>query len=239
MQLKNLIALPDIVLRLFSLISAPVFHNLDKSRMLRLVFWHLAIDQVVGCYVEFGVASGNSMRSAELAEQKSFSKSLGVSKVERRLFGFDTFDDFKSTQASDLHPTWNGSNFSVSMARVERRFRRIRNRVQFHKVDASVINDSMKFSPISELLASEEAIAIALFDMDLAEPTYQALLWIRPLLVSGTIIIFDEFLGYKGDGSLGESSAWTKFLAINPEISYREYLKYGDGGVAFQIKISG
>lgn len=237
MKLKNAVFVPDLVLRLVGLVPAPVIHNVGKSLTLKMAFWHLAVDQVDGAYVEFGVASGNSMRSAELAEKSSGSKSLGVQRIARELVGFDTFSSFSSSSASDIHGTWQGENFSVPISRVKKRFSGARKRISFHAVDCSKLSDTQSaYGPLDTYVKSEK-IAIVLFDMDLGEPTEKALDWIRPKLQTGTIIIFDEFFAYRGDPTLGESGSWSRFLERNPEISSRMIKAYGDGGVMLQIFI--
>jgi len=238
MKLKNAVLLPDIVLGLVSFLPAPVIHNVGKSLTLKMAFWHLAVDQVEGAYVEFGVASGNSMRSAELAERNSVSKSLGVQKISRELVGFDTFASFSTSSESDLHGTWQGENFSVPISRVKKRFRRAGGRVRFYAVDCSKLSESSNvYGPIDSYVKSEK-IAIVLLDMDLGDPTEKALAWIKPKLQTGTIVIFDEFFAYRGDASLGEAGAWSRFLERNPEISSRTVKTYGDGGVMLQIFIN-
>lgn len=237
MKLKNAVLIPDLVLRLVGLVPAPVIHNVGKALTLKMAFWHLAVDQVEGAYVEFGVASGNSMRSAELAEKTSGSKSLGVQRISRELVGFDTFASFSTSSASDMHGTWQGDNFSVPISRVKKRFRGAGNRVNFHAVDCSKLSDSSNvYGPLDSYVMSEK-IAIVLLDMDLGDPTEQALDWIRPKLQTGTIVIFDEFFAYRGDPTLGEAGAWLRFLERNPEISSRVIKTYGDGGVMLQISI--
>jgi hypothetical protein len=237
MKLKNAVFIPDLVLRLVSLVPAPVIHNVGKSLALKMAFWHLAVDQIEGAYVEFGVASGNSMRSAELAEKKSGSKSLGVRRIPRELVGFDTFASFSTSSASDLHETWQGDNFSVPISRVKKRFRSAGKRISFHAVDCSKLSGSSnEYGPLGSYVKSEK-IAIVLLDMDLGDPTEKALDWIRPKLQTGTVIIFDEFFAYRGDSTLGESGAWSRFLARNPDISGRVIKTYGDGGAMLQISI--
>jgi O-methyltransferase len=238
MKLKNAVFFPELVLRALGVVPAPVIHNIEKSITLKMAFWHLAVDQVEGAYVEFGVASGNSMRSAELAERGSGSKSLGVMRVPRELVGFDTFNSFSTGSDDDLHQTWEGSNFSVPISRVKKRFRRAGQRVSFHAVDCSKLGDAQsEYGPVSSYVASQD-IAIVLMDMDLGDPTEKALDWIRPKLRTGTIVIFDEYFAYGGDPSKGEAGAWTRFLAKNPEISGRIMKTYGDGGAMFQISIN-
>ena len=84
-----------------------MFHNFGKAYALKMSYWHLNVDQVDGAYVEFGVASGNSMRSAEIAERRSHSNSLGIRRVRRNLYGFDTFSEFSSQSLNDSHKVWS------------------------------------------------------------------------------------------------------------------------------------
>ena len=238
MHLKNMVITTDLVLKFFGLIPAPVFHNLGKAKALKLIFWHLAIDQVEGCYIEFGVASGNSMRSAEISERRSHSVSLGIKSISRKLYGFDTFKNFSSDSEEDLHPSWEGENFSVGLNRVQKRFKRDHDRITFHALDASELNQELESSHKLNDYISEEAIAVVLFDMDLGSPTFHALEWVRPKLTDGSVVVFDEFLAYKGNPDLGESGAWIRFLQKYPEIRFRQLTTYGDGGIAFQLKIS-
>jgi O-methyltransferase len=238
MKLKNAVFLPDLILRSVGLIPAPVVHNIAKSIALKMAFWHLAVDQVEGAYVEFGVASGNSMRSAEVAERTAHSKSLGVGRVRRELVGFDTFASFSSTSPADRHATWQGENFSVPIGRVEKRFSRSRGRVRFHSVDCSKLGTyADTYGSINKYVEADK-VALVLFDMDLGEPTEKALGWVLPKLQTGTIIFFDEFFAFRGDPALGEARAWSLFLEQFPHVSARMIKTYGDGGAVFQISIS-
>jgi hypothetical protein len=234
LNLKHQTFLPDIVLRIFGLVPAYVFHNLAKARMLRLVFWHLALDKVPGAYVEFGVASGNSMRSAEIAEKKSSTKSLGVEKIERNLYGFDTFEGFASSFEGDQHEVWTGVNFSVDFERVKNRFKRSRNQIKLFKVDACKLGENYVGEQISDYVL-DESIAIVLFDMDLSEPTHHALEFVKKKLVLGSILIFDEYNGFKSDENLGEYRALKKFLDENDNFKLRLLMRYGMGAAVFQI----
>ncbi len=234
--LKNWTLLPDLLLRAVGLVLATLVHNLAKARAIELAFWHLAVDQVPGGYVEFGVASGNSMRSAEIAERRAFLTSLGTARVERNLYGFDTFEGFASTSPDDSHATWQGSRFSVDIDRVRTRFRSSRGRVSLFALNAETTTDAdgNPQLPLADFV-DEDAIACALMDMDLGEPTWRALEWIEPTLVSGSIVIFDEYLSFRGNPSDGEVEAWSRSLGGHPAITARVLTAYADGGVAFQL----
>jgi len=229
-------ALVDLVLRLNGLVPPPVRHNLAKANAISAVFWHLAVDQVPGSYVEFGVATGNSIRSAEVAERRSSSSLLGVRRVPRRIYGFDTFEGFSSTSQEDAHPTWQGSKFTAQFATVQRRFHRTGDRVRLFQIDAMSLTDKHGEAEIDLSAFVHEQVAIALFDMDLGEPTERALHWIAPALVDGSVVMFDEFFAFQGDPERGESGAFRRFQESNPGMFFRELLSYGDGGRAFQLR---
>ena len=235
MKLKNSVFLTDLFLKIVGYVPPYVLHNVGKALALKISFWHLNIDQIEGAYVEFGVASGNSMRSAEIAEKRSQLQSLGINRIKRTLYGFDTFSSFSSQEPNDSHTVWRGKNFSFELKSVKKRFRRELGRVNLFKLDLSKV-----FADKQDLdyYIKDEFIAIALMDMDLGDPTYQALEWIFPKLNDGSIILFDEFFAFAGDPSKGEHNAWVTFLKEHPQIQYREFFKYGDGGVAFQINFS-
>jgi len=125
MKLLNQLKLADLILRVFQLVPPYVVHNFGKANCLRMAFYHANIDSIQGCYAEFGVASGNSLRSAEIAERKSHSRMLGIEKVSRNLYGFDTFEGFASLAAEDQHKVWNGTGFSFALAKYKRGSKRI------------------------------------------------------------------------------------------------------------------
>jgi hypothetical protein len=234
-KLKKQIVITDYFLKIFGLLPPYVFHNFGKAYALKMSFWHLNVDQIDGAYVEFGVASGNSMRSAEIAERRSYSNSLGINHIKRNLYGFDTFSKFSSQSSEDSHKVWSGSDFSIDIERVKRRFKKYKERIVLYKLDLSKVFINKQDI---NLFIKDPYIAIVLFDMDLGDPTYKALDWIAPKLRSGSIIIFDEFFAFAGDPNKGEHQAWKLFLKEHPEINYRTFFQYGDGGIAFQITVS-
>jgi O-methyltransferase len=225
----------DMVLGVWQRIPAPVIHNLEKARVLKKIFWHLNVDGVPGDYFEFGVAHGHSLRSAHLAVNSSHSRSLGIKKIERSVYGFDTFESFKSDSPLDEHVTWNGSAFNVSIEKVSKRFKNSKN-VTLTKINAlNLITNGVPRSP-SEFNIYSQA-AVILFDMDLYSPTKAALSWSRQIMKPGTFLIFDEYYSFSGDPQKGEARALAEFLAEHPEIVVRDYSSYGAGGRIFIVHL--
>lgn len=223
----------DAVLLAWQSVPAPVIHNLQKARILKMLFWHCAVDQLAGNYIEFGVAHGHSMRAAYLAEKSAYSKTIGVKRIPRELFGFDTFSKFVSDSELDAHSTWEGDLFNLPLEVIQRRFRKYAN-IHFVKCDASTLASKDRFISQEEFGLSGKS-AIILFDMDLYAPTLAALRWSKQSLQQGTFIIFDEYFSFAGDSNKGESLAFTEFLQENPQIEAREVDTYGAGGKVFVI----
>jgi hypothetical protein len=233
MKFKIISTLVKLTLKSLSILNATVIHNLAKFNTLKMVFHTLALENFKGSYVEFGVASGNSLQGAILANNTQF-KSLNIKKIRRNFYGFDTFEKFQSSDRDDKHQTWEGGSFSFPYDKVKNRFTKYRE-VKLIKTNCSYLNDEEKGLKLDQIIEGD--IAIALFDMDLKEPTYEALNWIKPKLKTGSILIFDELFGFLGDEDKGEAGALKKFQEENKNIKFREFKKYGCGGVAFQINI--
>lgn len=224
----------DSVLHFWQRVPGPVIHNLEKARALKKIFWHLNVDGIEGDYLEFGVAHGHSMRSAEIAEKSSHSKSLGIKHIPRQLFGFDTFDKFIGDPDLDSHPTWEGNSFNAPFTSVKRRFKKSKN-VHLFKLDVNKLT-SDKNSSFENFGLSSKA-AVILFDMDLYGPTRSALFWASGIIQQGTFLLFDEFFAFCGDQKKGEARALKEFLEVHTQFSVREFANYGSGGKIFVVDL--
>lgn len=225
----------DFVLGLWQRVPAPVLHNLEKARVLKKIFWHLNVDGIDGCYMEFGVAHGHSIRAAEIAIKTTSSKSLGIKKVHRLIFGFDTFESFESNSPLDRHVTWEGSAFSVPFEKVKSRFKKSSNITLFKVNAVSLVSAGIPI--VVQGVPHGIKASVILFDMDLYSPTKSALTWSKQYLQKGTFLIFDEYFSFGGDFEKGEARALHEFLNENPEISIRDYSSYGSGGKIFIVNM--
>jgi hypothetical protein len=169
-----------------------------------------------------------------LAEKYSFSRAIGVKKINRNLFGFDTFEKFISASTLDTHETWVGDLFNLPLEKIQKRFKRYKN-VSFIKCDASTLSEGPTvFTPQTTLGISGKSVII-LFDMDLYAPTISALRWAKQTMQQGTFLMFDEFFSFAGDLNRGEALAVNEFLNENPSIRLREVMNYGSGGKVFVV----
>ena len=74
-----------------------------------------------------------------------------------------------------------------------------------------------------------------MIDCDLKSATLLALNFSKDILQKGTIILFDDYIFYKGDQSKGEYAALEEFKKQNPQIKFREAFEYGYGSKAFIV----
>ena len=72
-------------------------------------------------------------------------------------------------------------------------------------------------------------------DCDLKEATELALNFLKNVLQKGTIIMFDDYIFYKGDVNKGEYGAFKKFQEENSNFKFREAFEYGYGSRAFIV----
>ena len=74
---------------------------------------------------------------------------------------------------------------------------------------------------------------MVLIDCDLKESTRLALEFIRPSIQEGTIILFDDYVFFKGNVDKGEYGAFNEFQKKYPKILFRRIFDYGYGSRAF------
>ena len=74
-----------------------------------------------------------------------------------------------------------------------------------------------------------------MIDCDLKEPTELALNFSKSVLQKGTIILFDDYIYYKGNENKGEFGAFKRFKNENPNLKFREAFEYGYGSRAFIV----
>jgi hypothetical protein len=149
-----------------------VFFNKKKD------LWEDALDKILpnGLILEFGVFRADSINH--------FAKYLDKKKDNRTLHGFDSFEG--------LSEAWSGTSYNKAHFDQAGKLPKVQNRVKLHKgwIDTT----------LPEFLVNEKESSIAFihFDMDTYTPTKQALEICTPYLKVGTILVFDEFIGYPG-----------------------------------------
>jgi Methyltransferase domain len=160
-----------------------------------------------GINAEFGVANGASINY--------FARCLQLRKDV--IFGFDSFEGLKDN--------WPGlglrqGHFSLGG--------------KLPDVEPNVVLKKGWFDQtIPKFLEADlRSIAFAHFDCDTYNSTKTVLNLISSRLVAGTIILFDEYFGYRG-WKREEWKAWQEFVE-STKVTY-EYIAFSNGAVALRV----
>ena len=173
----------------------------------RVLLWDYAWSKVTlnGLMTEFGVFKGASINH--------FAK-----KTPAMLYGFDSFEG--------LQEDWRGHNLPKGFFNLGG---------QLPKVEKNVTLIKGWFDKtLPPFLASHpEPLAFLHIDSDTYEAAKYLLTELELRIVKGTVILFDEYFGYRG-WRIGEWQAWQEFLA-RTGTKYR-YLGFADEQVAVVIE---
>lgn len=72
-----------------------------------------------------------------------------------------------------------------------------------------------------------KAASIVHIDCDLYESAKIVLKFIEPLLIDGTVLIFDDWYCFRGNPDLGEQRAFTEWAQSKPDWTFTQYQKEG------------
>ncbi len=225
---KNLF-IQNIVSKVFSYVPAYLEFTLGKYQAIKKAMYITAHDKTLGSYIEFGIFTGSSFNFAMMINKK-IDKIFGNSGCD--FFGFDSFKGFGNISESDKHPTFKDELFSVDEKKVLKNIKK-RSGKQNYKIVKGFFENTIKEKQPKEIGINKARVV--LIDCDLKEPALIALDFIKPALQQGTIILFDDYIFFKGDINKGEYSAFEEFKKKNSNITFRDAFEYGYGSKAFIV----
>ena len=166
--------------------------RLTMSRILYLDELYSKIVDLPGVILEFGVRYGTSM--VALTNLRGIHEPFNY---QRKIIGFDTFAGFPSVHEKDSN-RWEPGDYDTPYG--------------YEKTLEEILNLHEQLSPVSHIKKHELVkgdvmvtvdawleqnpalmVSMAIFDMDLYEPTKHALESIQPRLMQGSVLVFDEF----------------------------------------------
>ncbi len=169
---------------------------MNRPQMSRLLFMHemyVQASSVLGIAVEFGCRWG-----VNLSILINLRTVLEPQNLTRKVVGFDTWEGFPSVHERD----GNAEFIEEGAYGVVPGYKSDLEKILCYHESESPYNDRQRFELVQgdvcrtlpEYLDAhpETVIAFAYFDMDLYEPTKEALKLIRPYLTKGSVIGFDE-----------------------------------------------
>ena len=223
--------LQNIALKYTNYKNTTVIHNLEKMMTLNKIFYFLEYEEIAGDYFEFGLFQGTSFMAAMNAYKKYNKNKTN----ERVFFGFDSFAGIGIIDDEDIHPTYKEGLFKTKKNKIIKRITKhaSKNKIKINLTEGYVENTIKNLTALND--KNSKKCAACLFDMDLKIPTKIGLDYIKNSLDIGSIIIFDEYHGYKGDVNKGEKSAFKEFKKENPKIIFDEFINYGLDGKSFIV----
>ena len=203
--------------------------TIGKYTAIKKAMYITAHDKTYGHYLEFGVFTGSSFNFA-MKVNKNLNKLLGDSNCE--FTGFDSFTGFGDINKEDEHPMFDDNTFSVNERKVLKNIENC-SKGQKYQIVKGFFKETLENKLPSDYKI--EKARVVMIDCDLKKPTDLALEFIKNVLQKGTIILFDDFIFYKGDEKKGEYGAFEEFKKKNPQIKFRQAFEYGYGSKAFIV----
>jgi hypothetical protein len=177
-------------------------------------------------YYEFGLFRGASLWFAEQISREVTGKSF-------RFYGFDSFAGLPEPKLEREAQVYRKGDFGCSLGQVTANLKKYRadlGRIRlypgfFNQAHFARLSREEEFLPIS----------ICLIDVDLYESCVPVLDFIAPYLVSGSLLIFDDFNQFGPDPHSGERRALMEFSTRNPTLAFEHLFDYGREGVVFRV----
>jgi len=185
----------------------------DLSRILFLTDLYRQILPIHGSIMEFGVRWGQS-----LALYSALRGIFEPFNYSRRIVGFDTFKGFPAIHAKDgassymesgaLNVTENYKKFLEQILDFQESQSPVAHMKKYEVIEGDALE---KFEEYLKL-HPETVVALAYFDFDIYEPTYQCLTLLKDRIVKGSVIAFDEL---NHPDFPGETRAVQEALGLN------------------------
>lgn len=175
-------------------------------------------------YFEFGCHSGRTFSSA--INSMNFLKMKNV-----QYYAFDSFEGLPETTEADGY--FKAGTFCTS----EDSFRKIvKASTNVELQSESIISGFYEHSLVTEYAESLPDIGVVHIDVDLYSSTVSVLEYCKSRLVSGSVLLFDDYYCYNPDKPSGELQALNEFLEANEDFGVIPWKAYSTFGQSFFVK---
>ena len=179
-------------------------------------------------YFEFGCHSGRTFSAAINA-----AKYLKMDNCE-----FFAFDSFKGLPETD--ETQDGVFKTGSFSTSKKDFIKIiKKNTNLNHNDYQIIDGFYESSLTDDLQSKMPKIGMLHIDVDLYSSTKELLKFVKPLLVNGSLILFDDWYCFKPGikDSQGEQKAVQEFLELHKNVNLLPWKTYSTFGQSFFVNI--
>jgi len=177
-------------------------------------------------YFEFGCHSGRTFSSVVNAANY-----LKLNNF--KCFAFDSFEGLPATQKNE-DGYFEGGTFNTSL----KDFKKIIKQKTGIKIPPEQLIKGFYENSLTKQLKEElPCIGLLHIDVDLYSSTKTILNFVKPLLVDGGLILFDDYYCFKPTTETGEKRALNEFLRENTEIEMIPWKAYSTFGQSYFVKI--
>lgn len=193
--------------------------------------WHLVSrNEMDGDYLEFGVFEGDAFKLSLRTAANSF-RTGPRGAYRGRFFAFDSFQGLPDVPS--LH---DGAEVFAAGEYACTRERFVANIAAASRGRQVVVVDGWFKDTLTAATRQTHALtaaAIVLIDCDLYESAALCLEFLTPLVRTGTILMFDDWLLIGASLHRGESRAVDEWLRKNPWIRLVPWIPFGVAGMTF------
>jgi hypothetical protein len=154
-----------------------------------------------------------------------------------KIYAFDSFEGIKGVIPEEIGGPFKDGSYTASKNEYIQYLHK-------HKVNVNEISTFVGFfqdilnTQLQNQIVSEcSNAAVIHIDCDIYEPALLALNFVEPMLIQGTIVLFDDWYSYALDPLKGEPRALNDFLNNNKHLSFTFWKDYGPVGKAFIVTI--
>jgi hypothetical protein len=180
---------------------------------------------LLGDYLEFGCAAGGSFLHAY--------KRAAPLMPWMRFWAFDSFAGLPRPEGIDQDGEAQEGLFACNQQTFLRNLRVAK--VDWSRVVCVPGWYSDTLTPGLKPHRGLKLASIVYIDCDLYHSCVLALAFITDLVETGSVIIFDEWLTFKGDPNRGEQRACAEWLTRHPEITLQDWHFFGAYGKSFIV----
>ncbi len=175
-------------------------------------------------FFEFGCHSGRTFSAAVNA--------ASYFKIDNfDCFAFDSFEGLPDTDV-EVDGVFKAGTFCTSRSEF---LNIVRNKTGVKLKDENVIEGYYSVSLTDELFSRLPKAGVVHIDVDLYSSTVEVLDFIKPLLVVGTLLIFDDWYCFPPGANMGEKRAVEEFCDANPSFSLQPWKAYSTFGQSFFV----
>jgi O-methyltransferase len=195
-------------------------HLLESVNYMR-VSQPMGVPQV---FFEFGCHSGRTFSAVVNAAKY-------LDKKETEFYAFDSFEGLPETDIEEDGIFRTGS-YCTSKSDF---LRIVKQKTGLDLDNDHIIKGFYSESLTKELQARMPKVGMVHIDVDLYSSTMEVLEFIKPLLVVGTVLIFDDWYCFPPGANKGEMRAVKEFTEANPDFKLEEWKAYSTFGKSFFV----